>query len=253
MADNLTIGQGDEVPPLEIDSRAAPGECRVLDVRPFWPPELAALPAAAVKSHVLANAGARPWDRDEVDRRIVREALSGHGRVIDSEQEVGGYPQVEPTYAAFDPQRWNLDDMTERKPRGQTSAQNRLRVVIETDAPGGDPDDEGSLVRFFLYLNEWDVEGLIGTRGPAQSRLGLSGKDRILQYVGDYERIYPNLKVHKADYPEPDELRRITKQCYAGEEGRDHVIAVVDRDDPRPIWYLNWGTNEEDDKPTAAA
>jgi hypothetical protein len=39
----------------------------------------------------------------------------------------------------------------------------RLRVIIETDA-GGDPDDEQSLVRFLLYTNEWDVEGIICTQ-----------------------------------------------------------------------------------------
>lgn len=78
------------IPLLEIDSRAALGECRVLDVRPFWSPELVAHPAVEVKSRVLANAGARPWDRDEVDRRIVSEVRNGQGRIIDSEQEVGG-------------------------------------------------------------------------------------------------------------------------------------------------------------------
>jgi hypothetical protein len=127
----------------------------------------------------------------------------------------------------------------------------RQRVVIETDAPGGDPDDEGSLVRFFLYLSEWDVEGLIGTRGPQQSRLKISGKERILQYVEDYAEVYANLKVHDPDYPPPEYLRSVTKQCYGGTEGRDFVISVIDRDDPRPVWYLNWGTNERDDKPTA--
>src|SRR6187551_1343797 len=40
---------------------------------------------------------------------------------------------------------------------------NRLRFIIETDA-GGDPDDEQSLVRFLLYVNEWDVEGIIANR-----------------------------------------------------------------------------------------
>lgn len=134
---------------------------------------------------------------------------------------------------------------------GQDVADPKLRVVIETDAPGGDPDDEGSLVRFFLYLNEWDVEGLIGTRAAAQSRLNISGKDRILQYIDGYEAAYPNLTVHGAGFPTPQDLRRITKQGYEGSEGRNHVIAVVDRDDRRPLWYLNWGTNEEDDKPTA--
>ena len=131
------------------------------------------------------------------------------------------------------------------------AAADKLRLVIETDAPGGDPDDEGSLVRFFLYLNEWDVEGLIGTRAAAQSRLGISGKERILQYIDGYEEAYGNLRLHDPRYPAPDALRCVTKQCCEGSEGRDHVISVVDADDVRDVWYLNWGTNEEDDKPTA--
>src|SRR4051794_20936705 len=39
------------------------------------------------------------------------------------------------------------------------ASSDRLRLIIETDA-GGDPDDEQSLVRFLLYANEWDVEGI---------------------------------------------------------------------------------------------
>jgi len=39
-------------------------------------------------------------------------------------------------------------------------------VLVETDA-GGDPDDEQSLVRFLLYANEWDIEGIIANR-PAR-------------------------------------------------------------------------------------
>src|SRR5437763_16554524 len=44
---------------------------------------------------------------------------------------------------------------------------DRLRLIVETDA-GGDPDDEQPLVRFLLYLNEWDVEGIIANRQNAR-------------------------------------------------------------------------------------
>ncbi|MHC4521699.1 MAG: nucleoside hydrolase-like domain-containing protein, partial [Planctomycetota bacterium] len=254
--DNIVIGPGNEDSPLlEVDSRAAPDLCRIVEKAPLWPPELVALPAKYVKNHVLENAGARPWDRDKVDRRIVRQARRGEGKVIDSEKEVGGYPSVQPTHAAFDPRQWDFTDMTRGlAPDGRRNRESRprkLRVVIETDAPGGDPDDEGSLVRFFLYLNEWDVEGLVGTRPAALSRLQTSGKNRILQYVNAYELIYENLRAHSAGFPTPNYLRSITRQCHQGSEGRDHVISVIDRDDPREIWYLNWGTNERDDVPTA--
>ncbi len=125
------------------------------------------------------------------------------------------------------------------------------RVVVETDAPGGDPDDEGSLVRFFLYLNEWDTEALIGTRSPADSRLGISGKERILQYVDDYQAVYPNLRQHAEGFPAPETLRQRVFQSYGGTEARDAVVAILEADDPRPIWYQDWGTNENDGVPTA--
>lgn len=125
------------------------------------------------------------------------------------------------------------------------------RVVVETDAPGGDPDDEASLVRFFLYLNEWDTEALIATRNTAKSRLGINGKDRILQYVDDYAAVYPNLRVHAEGFPTPDSLRPRVHQCYQGTEARDAVIAILEKDDPRPVWYQNWGTNEHEGTHTA--
>ncbi|NIJ20704.1 hypothetical protein FHS95_002396 [Sphingomonas naasensis] len=62
---------------------------------PFWPAGFVAKPARQVEKWVLAEAGARPWDRDAVDKRIVAEVRAGKGRVIDDEREVGGYPKVE--------------------------------------------------------------------------------------------------------------------------------------------------------------
>lgn len=41
---------------------------------------------------VLRFAGARPGERSETDRRIVQTLIDGSGRVIDSQEEVGGYP-----------------------------------------------------------------------------------------------------------------------------------------------------------------
>ena len=41
-------------------------------------------------------AGARPAERDAIDTRIVSEALTGAARIIDSQDEMGGYPKIEP-------------------------------------------------------------------------------------------------------------------------------------------------------------
>jgi len=49
--------------------------------------------------------------------------------------------------------------------RGQASRlgeSGKPRVIVLTDI-GGDPDDQQSMVRFLVYANEFDVEGLIAT------------------------------------------------------------------------------------------
>jgi len=66
-----------------------------LSEKPAWPEDLHPLPAADVLDYVLARAGARPNDRDEADRRVVQSVRDGDGGVIDSQEDVGGYPEAE--------------------------------------------------------------------------------------------------------------------------------------------------------------
>ena len=79
-----------------------------------WPPGLKAMPAIEVEARVLTTVGARPWDRDAHDIRVIFDVVEGRGEIIDSETEVGGYPVQAPTHRAFDPSKWNLDDITPR-------------------------------------------------------------------------------------------------------------------------------------------
>jgi hypothetical protein len=81
---------------------AEPGGLLRVDAPPLWPEGFRALPAARVREAVLRHAGARPWDRDEVDRRIVRRVAEGTGRIIDSQDEVGGYPAPPATTRKLD-------------------------------------------------------------------------------------------------------------------------------------------------------
>jgi hypothetical protein len=74
----------------DLDPRS---EGRSLDRPPFWPTGVKARPAAETAAWVLANAGARPWDRDAVDRRLIEEARTGGGKIIHFESEVGGLPK----------------------------------------------------------------------------------------------------------------------------------------------------------------
>jgi hypothetical protein len=64
---------------------------------------------------VLASCGARPWDRDPIDARIVADVRNGTGKIIDSEQDVGGYPVRKETRAPFVEAEWNLDTMERKK------------------------------------------------------------------------------------------------------------------------------------------
>lgn len=73
----------------------------LLEQRPFWPDGFEALPVDAVAESVLRHAGARPWDRDAIDARIIAGVRDHTGRRIDSQEEVGGYPQVAPTRRAL--------------------------------------------------------------------------------------------------------------------------------------------------------
>jgi hypothetical protein len=64
---------------------------RLVESPPFFPPRLTPKPSGETAAWVLANAGARPWERDGIDRRLVEEARSGGGKIIHFESEVGGH------------------------------------------------------------------------------------------------------------------------------------------------------------------
>jgi len=114
MEDNLIFDHRGKLenPPLLLASTGLPKQCKALKVRPSRPEGIDLRPADEVEAYVLENAGARPWDRDETDRRIVRQLREGTNRVIDSEKDVGGYPKIRQKSRAFEPSQWDLDSMT---------------------------------------------------------------------------------------------------------------------------------------------
>ncbi len=113
-ADNLAFDRAGAPARLLYEDTRFGGKLRPSATPVYWPPRVTAIPAAKVEAWVCANAGARPWDRDAIDARIVRQARDGTGRVIDSEGQVGGYPVVAETRARFDPVQWNLRTMERR-------------------------------------------------------------------------------------------------------------------------------------------
>ncbi|MBN1996246.1 DUF1593 domain-containing protein [candidate division KSB1 bacterium] len=143
----------------------------------------------------------------------------------------------------------------------------RLRVIMSSDFPpigvvkGGnvpndqksDPDDMQSMVRFLLYANEFDIEGLIASSGTFAN---IAKKQNLLDVIDRYEMVYENLKKHDPLYPTAEFLREVTFQGRSGTWGKsvsnnigagkdseasDAIIAIVDKPDPRPVYIGVWG------------
>jgi len=70
----------------------------VLNEKPAWPNGLIPIPVEEVTGFVLETAGARPWDRDPIDQRVIDDVKNKTGNLIDSISEVGGYPDYPPTF-----------------------------------------------------------------------------------------------------------------------------------------------------------
>lgn len=63
--------------------------------RPLWPERLQSVTGGQTYENVLASVGARPSDRTPHDERIVADVRERTGAVIDSQADVGGYPELE--------------------------------------------------------------------------------------------------------------------------------------------------------------
>jgi pectate lyase len=116
LRDNIAVDRiGNPLPMQGSYSTSGPG-VRMLKASPALPFGVAPMPASKVQDAVIADAGARPWDRDDIDRRILADTIEGRGRIIDSEQEVGGYPEHPTTRQPFVPAEWDMDTMEPLKP-----------------------------------------------------------------------------------------------------------------------------------------
>jgi len=90
VADNLML------PLKEEDLRLTGKDVKLLSEKPNWPKGLIPLPASQTLDYVASHVGARPRDRDAIDQRIVQNLLNRSGRIIHSQEDVGGYPEVKP-------------------------------------------------------------------------------------------------------------------------------------------------------------
>lgn len=163
--------------------------------------------------------------------------------------------------------------------KGATAGSTKPRVIISSDFPPldvipvkgakkgdrpekcSDPDDVQSMVRFLLYTNDLDVEGLVASAGTFAN---VAKKQNILDILDLYDKVDENLRKHDSGYPTAKKLRAVTWEGRSGtwgspavgtkakpldeilgkgkdSEASDAIIRVVDRPDPRPVWVCVWG------------
>ena len=127
--------------------------------------------------------------------------------------------------------------------------EEKPRVLVLTDIEN-EPDDAMSMVRFLVYSNQWDVEGLVATTSVHQG--DKTAAWRIREIVEAYGKVQENLLLHEDGYPSVEELLSLIREgrpaygMAAVGKGMDspgsrRIIEAVDRDDSRPLWVLVWG------------
>jgi hypothetical protein len=95
------IYQKDGATPGKLTDESIP--ITLLDEKPIWIEGLPVLPAEDVPEYVLKYSGARPADRDETDLRLIEEFHNGTGKIINSQNEVGGYPERRERLRKYNP------------------------------------------------------------------------------------------------------------------------------------------------------
>lgn len=115
--DNIAVDKFGQ--PLPMFGRYGETQAKLneLPTPPVWWPGTQVMPTRDVETHVLANVGARPWDRDADDIRVLFFVAEGRGEIIDDEKQVGGYPKMAETRAPFVEGDWNLDTMEPKSGR----------------------------------------------------------------------------------------------------------------------------------------
>ena len=119
-ADNFFYGQPQKTAKNWLMIRKAgdwDGELKDTNIapEPFPAPPVATDTAEKAFEKVLTSAGAIAPKRDAVDTRLVDEIRHGTGRIIDSQRDVGGWPELKPLPAPTDSDEDGMPDDWEKR------------------------------------------------------------------------------------------------------------------------------------------
>lgn len=165
-----------------------------------------------------------------------------------------------------------LVSLTSCSPREQEAVKPRVIVTCDPEL-----DDNNSLIRYLLFSDGFDTEGIIyassqyhwrgdgqgttqylpgreysrGDRdlGPQTHWRWAEGERFIDANVDAYEQVYPNLKAQNPDFPTPEYIKSIVRFGNVNFEGdmaedtpgSDLIKQVLLDDDDRPVFLQVWG------------
>lgn len=139
-------------------------------------------------------------------------------------------------------------------PRKTSDAKVRLVVITDIStltARDGEPDDTQSMVRLLVYSNVFDIEGLVAAQTGSDLHVH---PEYIRDIAHKYGKVRKNLALHAEGYPTEQHLLSVT---HGGRPGVDTVgdgwesdasnwiIKLLDKPDPRPVWFTIWGGPRE--------
>ena len=150
------------------------------------------------------------------------------------------------------------------------SSLSKPRTIITTD---GEVDDQDTFIRMLLYLNEFNVEGLVYSssqwhwKGDEKGTLFTSEMENTARLYGEraelrwpgttwmqemiekYAAVYDNLIKHDDSYPTPEYLKSIIKvgnidfegDMVEATEGSDFIKDILLDDEEGPVYVQIWG------------
>ena len=104
LEDNIGLDGSSGDPWSQVDNRSSVQTSRVrAEAPPVWVEGLEPMPAATLEAELIGDVGARPWDRDATDARVIRQIGERSGGIIDSVSQVEGLGEPgEPTRRALE-------------------------------------------------------------------------------------------------------------------------------------------------------
>ncbi len=200
------------------------------------------LKSADVEEHLLENSGARPYDRDEVDKRIIFDIENFQlGTIINSQEEVGSWPKLD-----INKRKLNIPKNPHEFVEGKTYTNLELFIhqyslLVEKNIPISDYDQENETPIIELDISAPIISGkekIILPSGTKSTQLIIE-TDEIAYCHYDDEA--------NEDYLEMSYLfdNKLTKTHFATidnlEDGKEYTYYIRCRDISNPRNY-----NDED-------